>query len=150
MKHLLMKHADRKLVSVFLCLALSLLLCACGGTANAPAPSAAPAPSEAPATAAPSAAPSPVATLPGDALKPASGGDDGAEDSGSASAAASAKRYVDKPLSELIAEFGEPLSSTYVSSCLGSGEDGELIYEGFKVYTYKDGDSETIQDVIPA
>ena len=33
------------------------------------------------------------------------------------------------------------------SSCLGSGEDGELVYNGFTVYTYKEGDSEVVQNV---
>ena len=60
-----------------------------------------------------------------------------------------AKGYVDKPLAELQAEIGEPLSSSYVSSCLiPGGEDGELHYDGFTVYTVKSGDSETVQDVI--
>ena len=57
--------------------------------------------------------------------------------------------YVDKPLSELQAEIGEPVSSSYVSSCLiPGGEDGELHYDGFTVYTVKSGDSETVQDVL--
>ena len=56
---------------------------------------------------------------------------------------------MDKPLSELQAELGEPLSSTYVSSCLiPGGEDGELHYDGFTVYTVKSADSETVQDVL--
>jgi hypothetical protein len=60
-----------------------------------------------------------------------------------------AKGYVDKPLAELQAEIGEPVSSSYVSSCLiPGGEDGELHYDGFTVYTVKSGDSETVQDVI--
>ena len=60
-----------------------------------------------------------------------------------------AKGYVDKPLAELQAEIGEPVSSNYVSSCLiPGGEDGELHYDGFTVYTVKSGDSETVQDVI--
>ena len=60
-----------------------------------------------------------------------------------------AKGYVDKPLSELQAEIGEPLSVTYVSSCLiPGGQDGELHYDGFTVYTVKSGDTETIQDVL--
>ena len=60
-----------------------------------------------------------------------------------------AKSFVDKPLSELQAEIGEPVSSSYVSSCLiPGGEDGELHYDGFTVYTVKSGDSETVQDVL--
>ena len=33
------------------------------------------------------------------------------------------------------------------TSCLGCGEDGELVYNGFTVYTYKEGDSEVVQNV---
>ena len=56
---------------------------------------------------------------------------------------------MDKPLSELQAEIGEPVSSSYVSSCLiPGGEDGELHYDGVTGYTVKSGDSETVQDVI--
>ena len=40
-----------------------------------------------------------------------------------------------------------PESVSYASSCLGSGEDGELVYNGFTVYTYKEGDSEVVQNV---
>ena len=57
--------------------------------------------------------------------------------------------YIDKPVSELIAAIGEPQSSDYAPSCLnpGQGEDGMLYYDGFVVYTYKEGDTETVQDV---
>jgi predicted small lipoprotein YifL len=60
-----------------------------------------------------------------------------------------AKSCIDKPLSELIALIGEPESSDYAPSCLnpGQGEDGMLYYDGFVVYTYKEGDTETVQDV---
>ena len=42
---------------------------------------------------------------------------------------------------------GEPLERNYAPSCLGGGEDGELVYEGFTVYTYREGDRETVTDV---
>lgn len=58
-----------------------------------------------------------------------------------------AKSYIDKPLAELIAIIGEPESSDYAPSCLGDGEDGLLIYDGFVVYTYREGDTETVFDV---
>ena len=49
----------------------------------------------------------------------------------------------------LIEAIGEPASTTYVSSCLGDGEDGQLEYEGFTVYTYRDATGkEAIQDVL--
>ncbi len=49
----------------------------------------------------------------------------------------------------LIEAIGDPVRTTYVSSCLGDGEDGQLEYEGFTVYTYRDADGqEAIQDVL--
>lgn len=58
-----------------------------------------------------------------------------------------AESYIGKEVSELYDAIGEPESSSYASSCLGSGEDGELVYNGFTVYTYKEGDSEVVQNV---
>lgn len=49
---------------------------------------------------------------------------------------------------ELIAAIGEPISTDYAPSCLGSGEDGELVYDGFSVYTYREGSTETVKDVL--
>ena len=50
---------------------------------------------------------------------------------------------------ELIAAIGEPISADYASSCLGSGEDGILEYEDFLVYTYRNGESERVDTVLP-
>lgn len=58
-----------------------------------------------------------------------------------------AKSYIDKPIEDLYAVIGQPLSSDYASSCLGPGEDGLLEYDGFVVYTYREGDKETVYDV---
>ena len=58
-----------------------------------------------------------------------------------------AKTCIDKPVEDLYALIGEPESSDYASSCLGDGEDGNLYYDGFIVYTYREGDSEIIQYV---
>lgn len=58
---------------------------------------------------------------------------------------------IGKPLSALTEQIGQPASVSYASSCLGDGEDGELYYEGFTVYTYRDTDgSENIYDVMEA
>lgn len=59
-----------------------------------------------------------------------------------------AEQFLDKEVSELIAAIGEPAATDYASSCLGPGEDGELIYGGFTVYTYKEGDSEIVKEVV--
>jgi hypothetical protein len=151
----------RNLLLAALCLICALLLIGCGSTAPAstPAPAetaapvetAAPAETEAPSetpvpSAEPEAEPSaePVATLPDAGLVR-----DTEDSSESDQLFELAKSFVDKPLSELQAELGEPLSSTYVSSCLiPGGEDGELHYDGFTVYTVKSADSETVQDVL--
>ena len=53
-----------------------------------------------------------------------------------------AKEFEGAPLEDLIAAIGEPLSSDYAPSCLGEGEDGNLYYDGFTVYTYRDTDGE--------
>ena len=125
-----------------------LTLCACSGTSTA-APSATPAPSIAVETAAPaeSAEPAPEAvpsaTLPDSGLVP-----DTDDEMDPGALLELAKSYVDKPLAELQEEIGEPISSSYVSSCLiPGGQDGELQYEGFIVSTVRNGDSETVLDV---
>ena len=57
-----------------------------------------------------------------------------------------AESMIGEEVSKLIEAIGEPDSADYASSCLGPGEDGELQYDGFTVYTYKEGDSEVIQN----
>ena len=59
-----------------------------------------------------------------------------------------AESMIGEEVSKLIEALGEPESADYASSCLGPGEDGELQYDGFTVYTYKEGDSEVIQNVL--
>lgn len=49
-----------------------------------------------------------------------------------------AKGYEGANVDELIAVIGDPNSSDYAPSCLGEGEDGNLYYDGFTVYTYRD------------
>ena len=59
-----------------------------------------------------------------------------------------AESMIGEEVSKRIEAIGEPDSADYASSCLGPGEDGELQYDGFTVYTYKEGDSEVIQNVL--
>ena len=60
-----------------------------------------------------------------------------------------AQGFIDHPLEELIAAIGEPLSSVYGPSCLiPGGQDGQLQYDGFWIYSVKDGEMETVKDVL--
>ena len=144
-----------------LCLICALLLIGCGSSAPAatpaptgtaaPAESAAPAETEAPTAETPESDAEPEPSTEPEAKLPDAGlvHDTEVTPSPSETLFELAKSYVDKPLSELQAEIGEPVSSSYVSSCLvPGGEDGELHYDGFTVYTVKSGDSETVQDVL--
>ena len=65
------------------------------------------------------------------------------------SAFALAESCIDKSVEELIALIGEPESADYAPSCLnpGAGEDGNWYYDGFVVYTYREGDTETVSYV---
>lgn len=128
----------KKLIAMLLCLLLVLGLCACGNQQqpennNVPENNA------------------PVSGDPAGEQKkePAQNQDAPEEPSGEQeeSPVEIAKSYIDKPLSELIAVIGEPESSDYAPSCLGDGEDGLLVYDGFVVYTYREGDTETVYDV---
>lgn len=61
-----------------------------------------------------------------------------------------AQEMIGEDISSLTAAIGEPDNSSYASSCLGLGEDGELYYDGFTVYTYRDPDgTENVYDVMP-
>ena len=62
---------------------------------------------------------------------------------------AAAQEMIGEDVSALTAAIGEPDSSSYASSCLGPGEDGELYYDGFTVYTYRDPEgTENVYDVM--
>ena len=64
-----------------------------------------------------------------------------------APAKSDAQAFIGKSASSMIAAIGAPASKSYASSCMGDGEDGELHYSGFTVYTYKEGSSEKVTDV---
>ena len=119
----------RNLIIAALVLLCALFLYGCGAPA-APAAELSPEPS-------PSAVPS--AVLPDEKLEP-----DVEMQEPVNEAYEAAKKYIERPLSELIEEFGEPISAEYVNSCGAPGQDGELHYDGFTVLTYKDGNSETV------
>ncbi len=59
-----------------------------------------------------------------------------------------AKSCIDKPVDALYALIGQPESSDYAPSCLTEGgEDGNLYYADFIVYTLRTGDTEIVKDV---
>ena len=137
MKTLFSDPAKRKLTVSLICLLCTLFLIGCGSAA-APAESAAPSPATEAEGTSESGTETPAATLPDENLEPA----------GEPTPYEIALDYVDRPLEDLIAVFGEPLSSAYGSSCLVEGaEDGNLQFDGFWVSTLRDGDTETVNGV---
>ena len=60
-----------------------------------------------------------------------------------------ASAYIGKSASALVASIGQPTGKTYVTSCIGDGDDGEWYYADFTVYTYRDPNgNEKIIDVL--
>lgn len=124
---------------VSFCLIAIFTLNACGTAAEvtaAPTPAATAAPAETPApTPEPTVKPEPEPTAEPD-------------DTDWDALRALAETFIEKDVSGLIEAIGEPSATDYASSCLGPGEDGELTYGGFTVYTYKEGDSEIVKEVV--
>lgn len=114
----------KKILSLALAMLLALGLAACGETNTVPST----APSE--PAASDTSTPEPAAES-SETPEPA------AEETGD-SLLDIAKGYEGASVDELIAAIGEPNSSDYAPSCLGEGEDGNLYYDGFTVYTYRD------------
>lgn len=60
-------------------------------------------------------------------------------------AKALAASLIDHPVNELYEAIGYPVSCEYTPSCLKQdGEDGNLYYDGFIVYTIRQGEQETV------
>lgn len=128
----------KKALFLLLCFVLLLSLCACGGKEEPESPTAAQTPTAAATTA---DTETPVTDTPQ------------STDSTEASQNASedpveiARGMIDQPIEDLYARIGQPENSDYAPSCMGDGEDGMLFYDGFIVYTYREGDTETVYDV---
>lgn len=122
----------KKILSLMLAAMLVLGLAACGdaGSSETPAP-----------TAAPSETAPEDTTSPTEAVEGTAGPEDG-ENGGDTSLLETAKTFEGAPVEDLIAAIGEPESIDYAPSCLGEGEDGNLYYDGFTVYTYRDTDGQ--------
>ena len=140
----------RKLAMLLMLCLLAGLLCACGAQETAkPAATQAPAQTQTPApapaqTAAPAAteAPKPAATP---AATPESAPAETPAPVNEKLEAALA--LVGKTTDELFAAVGMPNESDYAPSCLGPGEDGNLYYDDFTVYTYRENGVEKIRIV---
>ena len=114
----------KKILSLALVMILALGLAACGESGTEPSV----APSEPAAV---------DTTTPDPAAESTETPDPAAEETGD-SLLEIAKGYEGANVDELIAAIGAPNSSDYAPSCLGEGEDGNLYYDGFTVYTYRD------------
>ena len=124
----------KRVISLLVLLALALTLCACGSAPAKESEKPANMQSSLPGT-------SSAAEEPEESAEPAAEGDSAAEE-----AVLAARKLKDRPVSELFAVIGEPVSEDAAPSCMGPGEDVNLSYDGFTVYTYKDGDSQIVVD----
>lgn len=152
-----MKHS--KAITLLLAAAMLLSLCACSSgpsdsTSPTPevsaAPELTPVPTVEPATAPePASTPEPVAE-PEPAGEPEPSAEPDAEPEPADAPAPADTRsapqsdpkdtalgLVGSDVSALYSAVGYPISSSYAPSCVGDGEDGELVYDGFTVYTFK-------------
>ena len=60
-----------------------------------------------------------------------------------------AMSLIKHPVSELYDAIGQPISSDYAPGCVEpNSEDGELIYNGFTVYTVRTDTQEYVYDVL--
>lgn len=91
-------------------------------------------------TPAPAATPEPVSTpAPTPTPEPTPAGD----------LKAIAEGLIGHPVSELYAAIGQPIASDYAPGCVEpNSEDGELIYNGFTVYTVRTATQEYVYDVL--
>lgn len=117
----------KKGIAALLCV-IALLLCACGAQSQQETEASTVSGATAPTT-------EPVAEQ---TTVPATTGNKALEE---------AKSCIGKSVQELYALIGEPKTSDYAASCLGDGEDGNLYYDGFIVYTYREGEIETVRYV---
>ncbi len=129
----------KKLIAVLLAVFLLLGLCACGAE-EAPAEemnlNVAPKVEET-APKAENTPEAPAETEPAETAAPAAPADKDLK--------ALAESCIDKDVNYLYELIGKPNSADYAPSCLvQGGEDGMLYYDGFVVYTTREGDVETV------
>ena len=130
----------KRTISLIFALICVLSLCACTQKQEPSQPTAAPAavPSAAPAvesTAAPEIGETPESPV--GAAEPQTSLFD------------TAKALEGENVEELLSAVGEPVSrEDYTPSCLGDGEDGLWHYADFDVYTYREGENESVYAVM--
>lgn len=130
-------------------LSLSVLFAACGtpqGEASEP-PAVSAQASQPAAPSEPPESTAPASEEPPESTAPASEEPSESQPTDTEAMKELALTFVDKSVEELIDALGEPTGTDYAPSCLGDGEDGELFYDGFSVYTYREGTTETVTDV---
>lgn len=155
----------KKLTALISTLALLLTLCACSGTGGTQNESVAPDPGEASQAVSeqptqdiqPSGESEPpdspaveTETLePSEGIEPSDAVPETAAPTPAADLKAIAISLIDHPVSELYAAIGQPITSDYAPGCVEpNSEDGELIYDGFTVYTVRTSTQEYVYDVL--
>ena len=126
----------KKILAILLTAVMLLSLCACG---DDPAETTAPAGTNAPETTAPAGTNPPETTAPAGTNAPETTAPNGEQTD-----LEKAMSCIDKSVDELYALIGEPMSTDYAASCAGPGEDGNLYYDGFTVYTYRENGEEVV------
>ena len=126
----------KKLIALLMAVLMLLALCACGKTQESTKEPDAPKVEE-PAVTDPQPSEEP-------SEEPSEGPSEEQPTEPEQSAFELAESCLDLPVEDLYALIGEPASSEYAPSCLVEGEDGALYYDGFVVYTYREGDTETV------
>ncbi len=124
----------KRIAALLLCLTLALALCACGGAAESTE-------SETPAKMESTLPELATEAEPEETEAPAAEKESAAEQ-----AVQKALKLKDRPVSELYDALGEPDSEESSPSCMGPGEDVMLYYDGFSVFTYKEGNSQVVKD----
>lgn len=135
----------KRIIALILASLMMLALCACGAQ-QAPA---APEETAAQVEATPEVTAEPEQATPPEGMAstlPGAEASEGKENEANANREL-AVSLINEDIAKLIEKIGEPKSRDYAPSCLGEGEDGELVFDGFTVYTYKTAESEIIQDV---
>lgn len=133
----------KKLWGLFIAAVMLAALCACGSQSNAGSRTpASPAPvGTAEAGAAVIAA---GETAPPEAAAPAEDEQAGPEPEAKTDTLSAARGLIGEDVALLYAAIGKPNSSDYAPSCLVDGEDGELYYDEFVVYTQRTANGETV------